>query len=292
MKVRGFLDVIKETLTGLNPNEAPVHAAALAFYALLSLAPLITISVAIAGLVFNRAALEGKIVTATADFIGEPAAVFVQDIIKNSFNTTTGGLLAVVSFAFLLFAASNVFWQLRVSLNTLWGLMPDAEQGEYNYMATLMDRLLSIAAVLVAGISLLGALLLNALAAAIFLEPVQDLLVGFEWVAWLLSVVIAPALYMVIFAVIFKLLPRTRVRWRDIWPGAAITAGLFWIGGAIVWLYLTRSGVASIYGAAGSIIVFLIWVFASAWIFLFGAKFTQVYANKYGTPIVPIESKN
>ncbi len=284
--------MIKESLKGLNPTDVPVLAAALAFYALLSLAPLVTISVAIAGLVFNQAAVEGQIVTATADFIGEAAAVFVQDIIKNSLNTTTGGILAIVSFVFLLFAASTVFWQLRVSLNTIWGLMPNVEEGDHNYRVTLIDRLLSVVAALAVGLLLLGALLLNALAAAIFLKPVQNLLANFEWIAWLLSLVIAPVLYMLIFAAIFKLLPNAKIKWRDVWPGAAVTAGLFWIGGHIVWLYLAHSGVASIYGAAGSIIVFLLWIYASAWIFLFGAKFTQVYANKYGTPIVPIESKN
>lgn len=280
--------LIKETLKGLNPNDVPVLSAALAFYALLSLAPLVTISVAIAGLVFNQAAVEGKIVAATAEFIGEPAAVFVQDIIKNSLNTTTGGILAVLSFAFLLFAASTVFWQLRVSLNTVWGLMPQTEQAAHDYLVTLTDRLLSLVAALVVGFLLLGSLLFNTLAAAVFLRPLQNLLAGFELIAWLLSLVVAPALYTVIFAAIFKLVPRAKIRWRDVWPGAAVTAVLTWIGGQVVWFYLVFSGVASIYGAAGSIIVFLIWIYASAWIFLFGAKFTQVYANKYGNPIGPV----
>jgi len=287
-----MFDLTKESLKGLNPNEVPVLAAALAFYALLSLAPLITISIAIAGLVFNQAAVEGGIVTATAEFIGEPAAVYVQDIIRNSFSTTTGGLLAVVSFVFLLFAASTVFWQLRISLNMVWGLMPTSEQSSQNYRETIKDRQLSVVAALAVGFLLLGAMLFNALAATIFLRPIQNLLAGFEWIAWLLSLVVAPAMYLVIFAAIFKLLPNAKIKWRDVWPGAAVTAGLFWIGSYLIWLYLARSGVASIYGAAGSIIVFLLWIYASAWIFLFGAKFTQVYANKYGTPIVSIESEN
>lgn len=287
-----MLDLIKDSLKGLNPTDVPVLAAALAFYTLLSLAPLVTISVAIAGLVFNQAAAEGEIVIATAEFIGEPAALLVQDIIKNSFNTTTGGLLALVSFVFLLFAASTVFWQIRVSLNTIWGLMPDAEEEHHDYFVTLRDRLLSVVAALVAGISLLGTMLLNALAATLFLRPVQNLLIGLGWVAWLLSLVVAPILYLIIFAAIFRLLSSARIKWRDVWPGAAVTAGLFWIGSYLIWIYLSRSGISSVYGAAGSIIVFLLWIYASAWIFLFGAKFTQVYANKYGTPIMPVEAKN
>lgn len=284
-----MFNLISKTLKGLDPTDVPVLAAALAFYTLLSLAPLVTITVAIAGLVFNQAAVEGQIVAVTAEFIGQQAAVFIQGIVRNSSNPTTGGILAVVSFVFLLFAASTVFWQLRVSLNTVCGFMPHPELKEQEYVVTLIDRLLSLAAALVVGLLLLAALVLNALLAAIFLKPVQILLANFELLAWLLSLVVAPALYTVVFAAIFKLLPRAIVKWRDVWAGAAMTAVLFWIGGHIVWLYLSRSGVASIYGAAGSIIVFLLWIYSSAWIFLFGAKFTQVYANTYGTPIEPVE---
>jgi membrane protein len=289
VRLREILNLFRASAEGLNPNEVPVQAAALAFYTLLSLAPLVTITVAISGLVFDQAAVESQILTMATDIIGEPAANLLQSIFKINAEPTTGGILAAISFVFLLFAASTMFWQLRVSLNTVWGLRPEATDVRQNYLVTLMDRLLALVTVLVVGFLLLGALLLSALATAISLIPVQALLANFQWLAWLLSLVVSPVIYLLIFAAIFKFLPRSNVRWRDLWPGAAVTAVLFWLGGYLIWLYLARSGVASIYGAAGSLIVFLLWVYASAWIFLFGAKFTQVYANTYGIPIEPAE---
>lgn len=283
-----MFSLLRESVKQLNPIEIPVLAAALAFYALLSLAPLVIISIAIAGLIFSQSAAESQILAATAEFIGKPAAVVVQDIIRNISNATTSGLAAALSFLFLLYAASRIFWQLRISLHTIWALMPKAQQADQYYQATIKDRLLSIVAVLVVGVLLLAAMLLNALAAGGFLGTVRHWLAGFEGLAWVLSFAVAPALYMLIFAAIFKWLPNAKVSWSVVWPGAALTACLFWIGGYIIWWYLVHRAVGSVYGAAGSLVIFMLWTYASAWIFLFGAKFTQVYAGKHGTPIVAL----
>lgn len=283
-----MFSLLKDSVKGLNPIDVPVLAAALAFYALLSLAPLIIISIAIAGLIFSQSAVETQIVAAAAELVGKPAGVVVQDIIKNISDTTTGGLAAAISSLLLLFAASRIFWQLRVSLHTIWDLMPKSEQIDQYYEATIKDRLLSIGAVLVVGLLLLGAMLLNALAAPVFSGFLHNLVGGFKGLGWVLSLAVAPALYAVIFAGIFKFLPNAKVKLSVIWPGAVLTAVLFWIGGYIIWWYLANKAVGSVYGAAGSIIIFLLWAYVSSWIFLFGAKFTQVYAEKHGKPIAAV----
>lgn len=287
MNPKRIFDLFQESIVGWFGSDAALHAAALAYYTIFSLAPLLILSLAIATKFFTQAAVEGEIVTAIEQTVGEPVAIVIQDIIVNSGNITSGGIAPIITILILLYGASTVFHQLRNSLNAMWGIVPKADSVPQNLIAILKARLLSASAVLMVGGLLLVSLLLNTLWTAIPQEYTEGWLDNIEGFEPLLQLVASPLIFMLIFAVIFKTLPKAKIRWRDVWPGAAVTALLFWLGSYLVGLYLGYSTWTSVYGAAGSLIAFLIWVYYSTWIFLFGAKFTQVYAYKFGRPIVP-----
>ncbi len=287
MRPKAFLDLFKESIIAWFWSDAALHAAALAYYTIFSLAPLLIISIAIATQLFSQAAVEGRIVTAMDNLIGTAGAVVIQDIIKNSQGFISSSVATGISLLFLLYGASAVFRELRRSLNAMWGVAPRGETLHQSLMTLAKTYLLSAAAVLTVGAFVLGALLLNALWAALpapYYQAVMRYVADFIPLARFLA---SPLIYVIIFALIFKTIPKASIRWRDVWLGAGVTAFLFWLGSYAVGLYLSYSVWASLYGAAGSLIAFLLWVYYCTWIFLFGAKFTQLYAAKFGEPIVP-----
>jgi membrane protein len=286
-KAKDVFDLVKQSFMDWWQSEASLHAAALAYYTILSLAPLLIISMAMATRLFSQAAVEGKIVTALQGIIGHEAAVVVQEIIKNSHALPESSFAATITALFLLYGASGMFRQLQYSLNTMWGIVPRAETIHQSLIITVKNYLLSAVAVLIVGLVVLGSLLINALWLAVPEQYLHAVLPNFDDLAPLAQLIASPLMFMMIIAVIFKALPRTRIRWRDVGPGAAVTALMFWLGSYLTGLYLSYSTWASIFGAASSLIALLVWVYYSAWIFLLGAKFTQVYANKYGVPIAP-----
>jgi membrane protein len=286
-KAKDVLDLVKESFIGWWWSEAGLHAAALAYYTILSLAPLLIISVAIATQLFSQAAVEGKIVAALQGTIGHEAAVVVQEIIKNSQARSQSGFATTITALFLLYGASGMFRQLQHSLNTMWGIVPKAETIHQSLITTAKNYLLSAVAVLVVGFVVLGSLLINTLWLAVPQQYLRTVLPNFDDLARLAHFIASPVMFMIIIAVIFKALPKAKIRWRDVGPGAAVTALLFWLGSYFIGLYLSLSTWTSIFGAASSLIALLVWIYYSTWIFLFGAKFTQVYANKYGVPIAP-----
>ena len=286
-KLKAIFYLIRDSVLGWSRNEATLYAAALAYYTIFSLAPLLIISTAIAASVFNEAAVEGRIVELFENTVGPEGAMLIQDIIKSSYDSASTGLAAVIGIGVLLYGASTVFYKLRLALNAMWNIVPKTEAVQYSILHTIKSRLLAATAVIVVGALLVGSLLLTAFLANVPTQILERLFPNLDAVSRLLSTMTSPVVYTIVFAVIFETIPNAKIRWRDVWPGAAVTGVLFWAGGFFISLYLGRSGIASIYGAAGALIVFLIWVYYSAWIFLFGAKFTQVYANTFGVPIVP-----
>jgi membrane protein len=285
-KASAVFDLIKESFMGWWWSEAGLHAAALAYYTILSLAPLLIISIAIATPLFSEAAIEGKIVTALQSHIGQEAAVVVQEIMKNSPTLSQSGFATIITGLFLLYGASGMFRQLQNSLNMMWGIVSQADTIYQSLFTLAKHYLLSALAVLIVGFVVLVSLFINAVWLAV---PEQYLrtLPNYDDLVPLIRFIASPLLFMMIIAVIFKTLPRAKIRWRDVGPGAAVTALLFWIGSYVIGFYLSHSTWTSIFGAASSLIALLVWVYYSAWIFLLGAKFTQVYADKYGVPIAP-----
>lgn len=285
--MKAIVELFRETAVGWARNYAAVHAASLAYYTIFSLAPLLILSVSIAGTVYAEEDIEWRLVAGVEKRAGEPAATYIQEVLVNSHNEATTRLVRGVSILFLIWSGSAMFLQLQFSLNTMWEIVPRGEAIHHGLRAVIFGRLLSALLVLAIGYGLLILLAVSTLwsmAPVGYLRPVAETVDALAPVARLLS---SPLLNTVVFAVAFKLLPQATIRWRDVWPGALLTSLLFWLGNYAIGYYLARGLVASLYGAAGSVMVFLLWVYYSAWIFLFGAKFTQVYANKFGRPIVP-----
>ncbi|MCB0166275.1 MAG: YihY/virulence factor BrkB family protein [Anaerolineae bacterium] len=287
MRPKAVLDLFKVSIIAWFWSDAALYAAALAYYTIFSLAPLLIISMVIATQLFSQAAVEGRIVTTIDNVIGSAGAIVVQDIIKNSQGFLSSSVATGISLVFLLYGASSVFRELRRSLNAMWGIAARGESLHQSLITMVKTHLLSAAAVLTVGFFVLGALLLNALWAALPATYFETVMQYVAKVVPMARLIASPIIYVIIFALIFKTLPQASIRWRDVWFGAGVTAVLFWLGGYTVGLYLSYSVWASIYGAAGSLIAFLLWVYYCTWIFLFGAKFTLLYAAKFGKPIVP-----
>jgi membrane protein len=291
-----FLRLLIESLIGWKQDEALRHAAALAFFTIFSLAPLVVLSLAIVSMMLPQVGSETQILPVIEHYMGQPAAAVIMEVIESreAEQATRSGLAALISLGVTIFGATIVFRQLQNSLNTMWyiepiPLTPDARNLRRNLFMAIQEFLVTTAAALSGGFLLIALLLISTLGTALLqgalpgqlLDPLAQLVVQ------LLSFVAAPLLFMLIFAAMFKFLPQAIIRWRDVWPGAALTAVLFWSGGYGIGIYLRFSSLSSAYGAASSLTVFLIWVFISTSIVLYGAKFTQLYANRYGLPIQP-----
>ena len=261
-------------------------AAALSYYTLFSLAPLLIIAIALAGFVFGHEAAHSQIVATIQGMIGRESAEAVQAMILNASSRPESGLIStVMGGIILLFGAGGVVGQLQTSLNAIWRVRAKSDSGLHDF---IRKRFISFAMVL--GI---GFLLLVSLAVSAFITGLTQFVGtwfgGAALIAYLLDILISFGFITFLFAMIYKFLPDVEIQWQDVWTGAALTSILFTIGKFFIGLYLGSSGVTSIYGAAGSLITILLWVYYSSLIFLFGAEFTQVYANMYGSGVVPTE---
>jgi membrane protein len=283
MKFRDLADLLKATWNDWSEDKAARLAAALAYYTVVALAPLLVILIAIVGLAFGREAAQGQIVSQIGSLVGEENGEAIQGIIANASRPKTGIIATVIGIATLLFGASGVFGALQDGLNTIWEVKPKPGRG---LLGILKDRFVSVTMVFGVGFLLLVSLAISA-GLAIMGEYLTGLLPLPEIVLQSLNFVISLAVITLLFAMIFKVLPDAEIAWGDVWVGAAITALLFTIGKLLIGLYLGKSGVGSAYGAAGAMVVILIWVYYSAQILFLGAEFTQVYANKYGSHIKP-----
>lgn len=259
-------------------------AGALAFYTLFSMAPLLVIVVTIAGVVLGPNAAQGEIAVQIDGYIGPRAAQVVQDVVRRSRLSEAGLLPTILGTAALLFGATTVFAQLQASLNELWGVVSKPSRG--TIVSFLWTRLVSLGVVLVIGFLLLTSLILTTAVATVLafarsLVPVPPLVVA--------SVDLLVTLLMVtlLFAMIFKILPDVHLRWRDMWRGALVTAVLFLAGQSGISLYLTRLAPGSAYGAAGSLVVLLMWVYYSSLILFFGAALTRAVIRSRGDRIIP-----
>ncbi|MDQ3813124.1 MAG: YihY/virulence factor BrkB family protein [Armatimonadota bacterium] len=280
---KAFLELLKQTYTDWSEDKASRLAAALSFYTVFSLAPLLVVVVAIAGVFFGEEAARGEISKQMSQTVGPVAAKAIEDLLEHASRPASSIPAMVIGFATVLIGAAGLFGQLQDALNTVWEVQPKPGQG---FVATIKHRFLSFAMVLGTGFFLLVSLCISAAVAALgkFLEPYLP--IPEPWFH-IINDIIAFVVISILFAVIYKRLPDVEIKWRDVWMGGVVTAILFTLGKFLLGLYLGRSSVASPYGAAGSFAVLLLWINYAAQIILFGAEFTQVYANKYGSHIVP-----
>ncbi len=261
-------------------------SAALAYYSVFSLGPLLVISISIAGAVFGKEAAQGAIKQQLTGSIGSESALAVQEMIESVNRSGSNVLMTIVGVVILLVTASGVFAQLKDAMNTVWDLEPKPGGGVKNFLKT---RLLALSMVLVIGFLLLISLVLSAATAAMN-DAIGKAIPMNEILAQGASLIISIGVVTVLFAMIFKVLPDADVQWRDVWSGAFMTACLFSLGKMLLALYLGREETASAYGAAGALILLLSWVYYSTNILLFGAEFTQVYARRRGRRIQPTEN--
>jgi membrane protein len=287
MSLKPALDMLKESFKEWKEDDSLQLGAALAYYTIFSIAPLLLIVIAVAGLVWGREAAAGAIYRELDGFVGRDGALAVQTMVDNAAKQgdKSGILATVVAAVTALFGATGVFAQLQSSLNKIWNVEPKPERGIVGFV---MTRVISFGMIL--GI---GFLLLVALVVSTFLSAVDaymiGLLPGAERVLQAVSFLLSLAVIALLFAMMFRFLPDVKIAWRDVWIGAAITALLFTIGKFLIGFYLGHSSVASVFGAAGSLVVVLIWIYYSTQILFFGAEITQVYARRYGSNIVPDE---
>jgi membrane protein len=282
-----LLRLLRMTYTGWNRNNAMLHAAGIAFYMIFSLAPLMLLFTSLAARLLPSNDVEWQLVIGLEKQAGEPVTTFIREVAVNSYNVQVGGLTTGLSLLLSLYGASLVFMQLQASLNAMWDLLPRNANLTQSLVTSIKTRLVSTLAVLITSVLLVGSLFLSALWTALpehYLAGQNPVLDRLMQVTRIWS---APLTYTALFILIFKTLPQATIRWRDVLVGALVTALLFWLGAYVIRLYLVLGLETSIYGAAGSLVVFLLWIYYSAWIILFGAKFTQVYAHTYGAPIIP-----
>lgn len=277
--------LLKETYQEWSRDNASQLAAALAYYTVFSLAPLLVLVVAIAGFFLGEEAARGELVGQIQGLVGKEGAVVIQTALENAHRPEegTGIFASLISLTVLIFGATGVFVQLQDSLNTIWNVAskPDNALGTF-----FRKRLLSFATVVSIGFLLLVSLVISALLAGLS-NYASHLLPGFDSLWQLLNTIISFVVTMLLFALIFKYLPDVIIQWNDVLIGAAITALLFTVGKSLIGVYLGSSSFSSTYGAAGSLIVFLTWIYYSVQILFFGAEFTQVYTRRYGSQIVP-----
>jgi membrane protein len=283
MNLKVILGLFKETFAEFTKDKASRLAAALSYYTIFSIAPLLTIAIAIAGAAFGEDAATGAIEAQLRGLIGEAGATVIQNAILNASKPQQGTIASLISVGILIFAATGLFVELQDSLNTIWEVQPKPGRA---VKTMFRQRFLSFAMVLGIGFLLLVSLVFSAVLATI-VNYFSNALPGTDFVWPLVNFIVGFIVTTVLFGLIFKVLPDVKITWSDVLIGAALTSLLFSLGRFVLGQYLARTSFSSTYGAAGSIVAILVWVNYAAQILFFGAEFTQVYARKYGSQIIP-----
>lgn len=279
MTVRPTLTFLREVFGQWQRDRALAQGAALAYYTLFSMAPLLVLVIAVAGLVLGRAAAQGELVGRIGGLMGADSAKMLETMIAQVSRPASGVIATVASLATMLFGATGIFAQLQTSLNDIFRAGRPARGGVRTF---LRQRVAAFGMIVGIGVLLFVSLLLSAAVAALreFVAAHLPLLARM-----LPSLDLGLSLLVVtmLFALVFKVLPDVRLRWRDVWLGAGVTALLFTIGKSLIGLYLGRAGRTSVYGAAGSLVLVLLWVYYSSQILFLGAEFTEVYSRRWGS---------
>src|SRR5579871_92847 len=277
--VQSAWDLIKRTVGSWSEINASSKGASLAYYTIMSIAPLLVVCIAVAGLAFGRQAVEGQIAWQIQNLVGPEGGQAIQSVLAHASQPAAGIIATVFGFCLLLFSASGVFGELRDSLNAVWGVKSASGSG---VIGMLKYRFFSFAMVLGIGFLLMVSLILSALLAA-----AGKFFGGFlpvpEAVLHLANLLISFLAITVLFALLYKIVPDVHIDWEDVWIGAAVTSLLFSLGKLLIGLYLGKASVGSAYGAAGSVVVFLVWVYYSAQVFFLGAEFTHTFAERHGS---------
>lgn len=284
-KKTSWLKILGQTFTAFSSDKVFKLSAALAYYTIFSLPPMIIVIISLTGLFYGKEAIEGKVYSHLSDWVGENGGKQIEDVIKNVHLSGKGKIASIIGVITLIIGATGVFTEIQDSINMIWGIRYSSKRA--GILNLLINRLLSFLMILSIGLLLVISLLANAIIAS-FMGKLKiyfpDLSVYMLFAGnYILTFIVIT----VLFGTIYKVLPDAKIGWKDVTVGALATAILFMIGNFAIGLYLEHSTLASTYGAAGSIIIILVWVYYSSTILYFGAEFTQVYAHHCGTKIIP-----
>ncbi len=284
MYLRRLGSVLSKAGNAWMDDHAQSMGAALSYYTVFSIAPLLLIAISVAGLVFGQDAAQGAVVDQLQGLIGQNGAQAIQDLLKNVSRPSSGIVATVVGLVVLVIGATSVFAELQDDLNRIWQVPAKARASKKvsSWWAFLRTRLLSIGMIFAMGFMLLVSLAASAAFDA-FAAWSTSALAGWEGLAHAVNFVVSFVLTTALFAMIYRFMPQATIEWRDVGIGALVTAFLFSIGKYLIGLYIGKSALASGFGAAGSLAVLLAWVYYSAQIFLFGAEFTWAYAHAFGS---------
>ena len=275
---RSIWSLTREAVSQWSDDHAASMGAALAYYTIFSIAPLIVIAIAVAGFFFGADAARGEIFAQLRGLIGDEGATAIQGLVRSA-SQTGKGFAAVAGVVTLLLGATTVFGELQSDLDRIWDAPKSRRAGLWD---VLRARLLSFGMILGIGFLLLVSLVVSAAVSALG-QFWSGWFAGWEFALQAINFVVGFAIVTGLFAMMYKLLPRCAIGWRDVWVGAVVTSLLFSVGRLLIGLYLGKSSVASGFGAAGSLVIVLLWVYYSAQIFLLGAEFTKAYAYRHGT---------
>lgn len=280
MTGRQFLGLMKRSLASWSDDYAPSMGAALSYYTLFSITPLLVIVIALAGFFFGDDAVRGEVFAQLSGMLGNDAARAVEGMLRSANKPKEGAIAALISIGVLIVGATTVLGELQNDLDRIWRA-PSAKKAT-GIWSFARSRLLSMAMILGITFVLIVSLVFSALVAALG-KLWGEWFRGWEILAHVLDLAASFGLVTILFALIYKIVPRVHIQWRDVWVGAAVTALLFAVGKVLIGIYIGRSDLTSGFGAAGSLVLLMVWVYYSTQIFLIGAEFTWVYAHQFGS---------
>ena len=285
--IKKYFRVLKGAGAGFSQDNCAKLSAALSYYTIFAIGPLLIIIISLSAIFYGRDAVQGRIYGQINGLIGSDAALQVQEIIKNSQHSNKGIIGTIIGTIALVIGATGIFTEIQDSINFIWSLRAKPKRGIVKY---LINRLLSFSLIVSLGFLLIASLVVSAL-----LDLLSDRLTHFfphetVYLFYVLNLVIIFVIISLLFAIIFKVLPDGKIKWKDAFVGAAFTSILFIIGKAAIGFYLGRSNLGATYGTAASVIIILTWVYYTSLILYFGAEFTKSYALEYGGGIVPDET--
>jgi membrane protein len=284
LKLKNVWAILRQAFTGFSDDRVLKMSGSLAYSTIFSIAPLIIIIIFLADIFYGRNAIEGTIYGEIRDFVGNDAAAQIQNMIRNASLSGKSHIAVVLGVITLVLGATSVFGEIQDSINIIWGLKPKPKKG---WVKMLLNRLWSFSVIGSFGFILLVSLVVNTVIEAL-MNQLQRLFPSVTIVLiYIVNQLVILGVTTLLFSVIFKVLPDARIKWRDVMAGAFATALLFMAGKFIITFYINHASVSSAYGAAGSLVVILVWVYYSSAILFFGAEFTKAYATKHGSRIYP-----
>ncbi len=279
-----IFDLIKETFSSFSENKVMKLSASLAYYTIFSMGPLLIVIISLCGLLFSKQAVEGKLYDILKNFVGSDTAFSLQTMIERVGKDDQSFIAGIIGFVVLMLGATSIFSEIQDSINIIWGIQAKPKK---NWIKYLQNRFLSFSVIVSLGFLLLITLLISSLIELVSnnlsLYFPNTTIIVFYVINLLLTIFIST----LIFGTIFKVLPDARIKWKDIFAGALVTSVLFLIGKFAISLYISHTDVGSAFGAAGSLVVLLVWAYYSSVILYLGAEFTKAYASKYGGEIHP-----